>query len=173
MSDATAAEPRTVELVAIDGEPAYYVDAATGRRFGTPLLLVMEMAAGSDAATATLSYMRLKNSQDGTLPSDRLVAPTLFLDDEGKPEAATEKVQVARGRLAAKAMLERLSRRLDPADQAAATAISAPKIAAVENGDVFVLKLLHPGIRHLDPGHTLWKMAVAAGLIVDPQRPVP
>lgn len=86
-----------------DGPPNQFVcvlSAATGRMFGSVSRLVLEIESQfGGASAATISYWRLRDFPDGTVPTGG-PTPELFLDDRGRPQIVTEKVQVTRFRLA-------------------------------------------------------------------------
>lgn len=92
-------ERRQVEIVVRDGPPSLalvVVDMATGRRIGALKALDFKLDAESRTACASLSYLKLEGSPDGTVPPDHPDRVVAAVGEDGETELVKEDVEVVR-----------------------------------------------------------------------------
>lgn len=92
-------ERRQVEIVVCDGPPHFalvVVDMATGRRIGALKALDFKLDAEDRTVRASLSYLKLEGSPDGTVPPDHPDRVVVAVGDDGETELVKEDVKVVR-----------------------------------------------------------------------------
>lgn len=84
---------RQIEIVVHDDRATFaleVVDMATGRRIGALTALSFKLDVKSQTACATLSYLKLEGSPDGTVPPDHPNRIDLVVGDDGEPQVVVE-----------------------------------------------------------------------------------
>lgn len=90
---------RQIEIVVHDGPPTLaleVVDMSSGRRIGALKALNFKLDAESQTAYATLSYLKLEGSPDGTVPPDHPDRVVPAVTDDGKTELVKEEAEIVR-----------------------------------------------------------------------------
>lgn len=92
-------ECRQVEIVVRDGPPHFalvVVDMATGRRIGALKALDFKLDAENRTARASLSYLKLEGSPDGTVAPDHPDRVVVAVGEDGETEVVKEDIEIVR-----------------------------------------------------------------------------